>query len=85
MLTHTHTHTHAHTHTKGRAKEACMQRPSQQAIACTLHPLPSDKMYWSDGGTDKIQRASLDGSSVEDLVSGLQISKGIALDVAAGR
>ena len=57
--------------------------------ACSLRPpsIPiADKMYWTDTGTDKIQRASLDGSNVEDLVtSGLGSPRGIALDVAAGR
>ena len=57
--------------------------------ACSLrHPsIPiADKMYWVDSGTDKIQRASLDGSNVEDLVaSGLSDPRAIALDVAAGR
>ncbi|MCE2438122.1 MAG: hypothetical protein J4F39_01710, partial [Candidatus Latescibacteria bacterium] len=38
------------------------------------------KMYWADGGTDKIQRADLDGSNVEDLVTtGLDNPSGIAL------
>ena len=42
-------------------------------------------MYWTDEGTDKIQRAALDGSGVEDLVtSGLMDPYGIALDVAGG-
>ncbi|MDE2889523.1 MAG: hypothetical protein OXR72_15045, partial [Gemmatimonadota bacterium] len=42
----------------------------------------SDKMYWTDWGTGKIQRANLDGGSVEDLVtSGLQWPFGIALDM----
>ena len=27
------------------------------------------KPYWADWGTDKIQRANLDGSEVEDVVS----------------
>ena len=57
--------------------------------ACSLrHPsIPiAGKMYWTDMNTDTIQRASLDGSNVEDLVaSGLDNPKGIALDVAAGR
>ena len=57
--------------------------------ACSLRHLSipiADKMYWADAGTDKIQRASLDGSNVEDLVaSGLDYFNGIALDVAAGR
>ena len=41
------------------------------------------KMYWVDAGTDKIQRANLDGSQVEDLVTtGLSAPRGIALDLA---
>ena len=46
------------------------------------------KMYWTDGGTDKIQRANLDGSDVEDLVTpaqGVGSPLGIALDVASGK
>jgi hypothetical protein len=42
-------------------------------------------MYWTDQATDKIQRANLDGTSVEDLVTGLSLPFGIALDVAAGK
>ena len=60
--------------------------------------VPGGKMYWVDSGadkvtdsgieevTDKIQRANLDGSAVEDLVtSGLALPLGIALDVAGGK
>ena len=37
-------------------------------------------MYWTDSGADKIQRANLDGGSVEDLVTtGLFAPVGIAL------
>ncbi len=44
------------------------------------------KMYWADSVADKIQRANLDGSNVEDLVTtGLSDSDGIALDVAGGK
>ena len=44
------------------------------------------KMYWTDVGTNKIQRANLDGSQVETLVStGLEGPVGIALDVATGK
>jgi parallel beta-helix repeat protein len=42
------------------------------------------KMYWTDYGTGKIQRANMsDGSGVQDLVTGY--ATGIALDVAAGK
>ena len=38
------------------------------------------KLYWTDWGTDKIARANLDGTGVEDVVSsGLVDPWGIAL------
>ncbi len=44
------------------------------------------KMYWTDLGIDKIQRANLDGAGVEDLVTkGLSAPWGIALDVTGRR
>ena len=45
------------------------------------------KLYWSDWGTDKIQRADLDGSNVEDLVTsaGLNGPDGLSLDLAGGK
>ena len=54
------------------------------------------KIYWTDSGTgapnalqdDKIQRANLDGSNVETLLTYenlLRVPRGIALDVAAGK
>ena len=51
-------------------------------------PVPESrgKMYWTDAGTDKIQRANLDGTQVEDLVTtGLDFPSGLALDVAGGK
>jgi hypothetical protein len=42
-------------------------------------------LYWTDSFTGKIQRANLDGTGVEDLVTGLFDPFGIALDVAAGK
>ena len=51
---------------------------------------PRGKMYWrdydEDNGTGKIQRANLDGSQVEDLVTGLKGSPLVlALDEARGK
>ena len=43
------------------------------------------KMYWVDRMTAKIQRANLDGSEVEDLVTGLEEPTDLALDVAGGK
>ena len=42
-------------------------------------------MYWMDDATKKIQRANLDGSQVEDLITGLLWLRGIALDVGRGK
>ena len=49
--------------------------------------LTSDKMYWTDTGPDKIQRADLDGGNVEDVVTlaGRSGPAGIALDLSAPR
>ena len=75
-----------------RPESGCMHAGCSDPVCCSAcslrHPsIPiADKMYWVDTGTAKIQRASLDGSNVEDLVaSGLSYPDGIALDVAAGR
>ena len=46
------------------------------------------ELYWTDAGTDKIQRANLDGSNIEDLVTradGLDGPVGLVLDVANGK
>ena len=44
------------------------------------------KMYWTDVGTSKIQRANLDGSGLEDLVTtGVKLPVRIALDLARGK
>ena len=42
-------------------------------------------IYWTDAGTNKIQRANLDGSNVQDLVTGLNSPSGIALDVVGSK
>ena len=43
------------------------------------------KLYWTDNGTDRIQRSNLDGTEIEDLVTGLRTPLGLALDAAAGK
>ena len=45
------------------------------------------KLYWSDWGTDKIRRSDLDGSNVEDVVTGggLDGPDGLSLDLAGGK
>ena len=45
-------------------------------------------MYWSDYRTEEIQRANLDGTNIETLVTGtdgLRNPASIALDVAGGK
>jgi len=47
---------------------------------------PYGKIYWTDFDGHQIQRANLDGSSMQDLVTtGLSRPTGIALNVAAGK
>mmetsp|Transcript_26551 Transcript_26551/g.76457 ORF Transcript_26551/g.76457 Transcript_26551/m.76457 type:complete len:490 (-) Transcript_26551:362-1831(-) len=41
---------------------------------------PRDKVYWIAAATKTIQRANLDGSNVENIVSGLSVPFGIAVD-----
>ena len=43
------------------------------------------KVYWTDVGTDKIQRDNLNGGNVENLITDLDDPRGIALDVAGGK
>ena len=51
----------------------------------TPPPTPTgDQMYWSDVGADKIQRANLNGSNIQDLVSRVK-TWGITLDVRGGK
>lgn len=45
-----------------------------------------NKMYWTVwNATNKIQRANLDGSDVEDIIANLQSPRGIALDLPNGK
>ena len=51
-------------------------------------PQANPELYWTDAGTDKIQRADLDGSNVEDLLTGadgVDGPVGLALDVSGGK
>ena len=42
-------------------------------------------LYWTDTGAGKIQRANLDGSEVQTIVSGLEDPEGIALNGGGGK
>ena len=57
-------------------------------LMCLTLPLntTAQKMYWTDEDTGKIQRANLDGSNIEDLVTTeLETPEAIVLDVAGGK
>jgi uncharacterized protein YjbI with pentapeptide repeats len=56
-----------------------------EATSGTQGGFATGKMYWTDRSTHKIQRANLDGTNVEDLITGLNDPINIALDVAAGK
>jgi len=43
------------------------------------------KMYWADADMGKIQRANLDGTDIEDLVTGLPFLADVELDLTAGK
>ena len=47
--------------------------------------MPGGKIYWTNIGAGKIQCANLDGSEVEDLITGLGSLYGVALDVPGGK
>ena len=64
-----------------------LRRASNQAVlrTYTFRVSGASKIYGIDAYLRKIQRANLDGSDVEDLVTGLNQPLGIALDVAGGK
>lgn len=50
--------------------------------------LSAGKMYWTLGsafGVNKVQRADLDGSNIEDLATTVRFPSGIALDISEGK
>lgn len=44
----------------------------------------TSKRYWADIPTNSIRRSNLDGSAVEDVVTGLNVPYGLSFDPAAG-
>lgn len=62
--------------------------PQVVTVELTVTPVtenPNAKIYWTDSGTGKIQRANLDGSNIEDLITGLSEPSGIALDQTSNK
>ena len=89
---------------EGKIQRANLDGSSPEALVTTglVNPqsialdVAGGKMYWTDSGTggsnalenDKIQRANLDGSNVETLLTYdnfLRVPRGIALDVTGGK
>ena len=47
--------------------------------------LSQGKIYWALCGLSKIQRANLDGTNIEDIITGLDCPHNIALDFSSGK
>lgn len=63
------------------------QVPSPRLFGIALDP-SANKMYWvnsPEGSAGKIQRADLNGSDIQDIVTGLVNPHGIALDLDGGK
>ena len=57
-----------------------------EGIGAPVAAADAPMLYWTDAGSDRIQRSFLDGSGVEDVVdSGLVNPRGLAVDQAAGK
>ena len=73
------------------AGESDFENNCSSSVAVTVterdSPAGESKLYWTDWGTDRIQRANLDGSGIEDLIvgDGLDGPDGLALDMAGGK
>ncbi len=57
--------------------------PPSEPVEDTPPAEPTLKLYWTTG--DKIQRADVDGSNIQDLLTDKKGIRGIALDVAGGK
>lgn len=58
-----------------------LQNPNGVAL-----DVPAGKIYWTDVASQKVQRANLDGTNIEDLITTSTYQpRGIALDLAASK
>ena len=82
-----------HALTENEINEAIELAEAGKSLERFLHVLTevsvvapdTPQIYWTDEKTGKIQRMNLDGTNVEDLVTGLISPEGIALDEASGK
>ena len=77
-------------HAQDRARPAAVAG-TPAAARIIIPPKPTtpgvpvgDKRYWADTATNSIRRSNLDGSGVEEVVSGLQSPYGLSYDASAG-
>ena len=49
----------------------------------SAHAQGSGYIYWVEAGTSKIRRANLDGTNPVDHITGVNIGRGIALQIAS--
>ena len=66
------------------ADETATDNNCSTSVSVTVSTTPPVYMYWADWNRDKIQRATLDGTHVSDLIVGLTHPLGIAVDVEDG-
>ena len=70
------------------ARDASGVSTTQAFSVKVTEPVPDSRgrIYWTDAGADKIQRANLDGFRIEDLVTtGLDEPAALTLDVTGGK
>ena len=67
------------------ANEAVTDNNCSTGVSVPVSTTPPVYMYWTDATADKIQRANLDGTNIQDLVTGVPFPRGIAVDVTGGK
>lgn len=63
----------------GQDPAAIVSESLEAPVGLAVDPVEG-KVYWNDQGTKKIQRSSLDGSTVEDLPITVDLVRGMAVD-----
>lgn len=59
--------------------------PPNRAILGVALDKTGGKMYWSEPNVDRIRRANLDGTGIEEIVTGLNDPRELELDLTAGK
>jgi hypothetical protein len=69
----------------GKARRRLIALPEASFLRCIVVDGVGGKLYFSDSGLKRIQRANLDGTGIEDVATGLDVPVGLAVDGAAGK